>query len=376
MRILVTGGAGFIGSSVSNKLSEMGHQVTVLDVLSPQIHGDNPKVSSPLFAGLKKNISFIEGSVLDRELLEELLPKHDAVIHLAAETGTGQSMYEIQKYVDVNINGTALILDILTNKKCNVQKFIVASSRSIYGEGKYHNSFGKIVYPSVRNEKNLSAGRFGLYDENDEALILSATDEDSKIHPSSVYGITKQVQEQLVLTVCNSINVSAISLRYQNVYGPGQSLSNPYTGILSIFSTRILNGNQVEVYEDGLESRDFVYIDDVVEATVKAVLSESNVNGIFNVGSGIATSVIGVVEQLSKNYGKQVDYAVSGRYRIGDIRHNYACIDKVKKELGFSPKFSFEAGVSKFCEWVLSQPVQVDSYEKSVAEMAAHGMIK
>lgn len=140
MRILVTGGAGFIGSSVSNKLSEMGHQVTVLDVLSPQIHGDNPKVSSPLFAGLKKNIFLIEGSVLDRELLEELLPKHDAVIHLVAETGTGQSMYEIQKYVDVNINGTALILDILTNKKCNVQKFIVASSRSIYGEGKYQNS--------------------------------------------------------------------------------------------------------------------------------------------------------------------------------------------------------------------------------------------
>lgn len=375
MRILVTGGAGFIGSSVANRLCCIGCDVTVIDNLSPQIHGTDPSVTSALYKSLNEKIRFVFGDVSDRSLMSSLIKEHDAIIHLAAETGTGQSMYEIHKYVDINVNATALILDILTNEVHTIKKFVVASSRSIYGEGKYLDQTGKEVYPSARHEEDLRSGRFELYDSGKQ-LTLCATDENSKIHPSSVYGITKQVQEQLVLTVCNSIDVSAISLRYQNVYGPGQSLSNPYTGILSIFSTRMLNGNKIEIYEDGLESRDFIFIDDIVDATTKAILSDGSINGAFNVGSGVCTSVIEVVEQLSKNYNVDAEYFISGRYRLGDIRHNFASLDKVSQQLGFYPSVSFQEGVAKFCNWVRGQPLHTDSYEKSVAEMLSRGLMK
>lgn len=374
--VLITGGAGFIGSNLALKLISKGYNVTVLDNLSPQIHGDNPQESSPLFLSIKDKVNFILGTVTSKSDWELALKDQDAIIHLAAETGTGQSMYEVQKYVDVNINGTALMLDLLVNNSYPVKKVIVASSRSIYGEGKYISKELGVVYPSQRTADYMDQKDFEVKYHGSSELELVATDEESKIHPSSVYGITKQNQEQMVLTVCSSMGIAGVAFRYQNVYGPGQSLKNPYTGILSIFSTQIKNGNKINIFEDGKESRDFVYIDDVVEATILGLEKEEANNQVFNVGTGIATSVLTVAHQLVKNYNIDVPITISGNYRLGDIRHNYADLSKIKKHLGFEPKVSFEEGIKKFTQWVNTQEIQKDQYQKSIDEMKAKGLYK
>lgn len=374
--VLITGGAGFIGSNLALKLIEKGYQVTVLDNLSPQIHGDNPTETSPLYLSIKDKVKFIHGTVTSKSDWEEALKDQDAIVHYAAETGTGQSMYEVEKYVDVNINGTALMLNLLVNGSYNVKKVVVASSRSIYGEGKYISKELGAVYPTQRESIHMDQGDFEVKYPNSSALTLVGTDEESKIHPSSVYGITKQNQEQMVLTVCPTVGIAGVAFRYQNVYGPGQSLKNPYTGILSIFSTQIKNGNNINIFEDGLESRDFVYIDDVVDATILGLEKEEANNQVFNVGTGVATNVLTVANELVKNYGVDVAINVSGNYRLGDIRHNYADLTKINKLLGFSPKVSFEAGLKNFAEWVNTQEVQEDKYQKSIDEMKAKGLYK
>jgi len=373
--VLITGGAGFIGSNLAIKLNNKGYHVTVLDNLSKQIHGEDPYNNSPLYKSIIDKVDFIKGSVTSKEDWLKAIKGQDVVIHLAAETGTGQSMYEIEKYCDVNIMGTALLLDILSNNKHKISKVIVASSRAIYGEGKYYSSEFGYVYPEYRQLSDLQNKKFEVVYNDSSDLILCATDELSKISPSSVYGITKQVQEQLVLTVCKSIGIKCIAFRYQNVYGPGQSLTNPYTGILSIFSTRILNGQSINIFEDGLESRDFVFIDDVVNATIAGIENEIFENEIFNVGTGRAISVKEVVDVLMKNYNKKVEVKVSGNFRIGDIRHNYADIDKMSKKLNYIPNISFEEGIRKFTEWVIQQPIAESFYEKSLKEMKQKGLL-
>ena len=376
--VLISGGAGFIGSNVALKLVKQGIKVTVLDNLSPQIHGNNPEETSPLYQSIKDKVRFIKGTVTSREDWEKALEGVDTVLHLAAETGTGQSMYEIEKYVSVNIGGTAILLDILTNKKTDVKRVVVAESRAIYGEGRYwSDDLNSFVYPDERSEETMSRGDFEVkYRGCDQPLKLFGTTEDSQIHPGSVYGITKQVQGQLVHLVCKSIGIESVSFRYQNVYGPGQSLSNPYTGILSIFSTRIKNGNGINIFEDGMESRDFVYIDDIVDATILG-LSVPGISGhAFNVGSGVATEVLTVANTLKKHYGIDVPVTISGNYRLGDIRHNYADISKARTMLGFEPKWSFEKGIEQFCKWVESQPVQEDKYDSSIEEMKNKGLYK
>lgn len=374
--VLITGGAGFIGSNLALKLMSKGYNVTVLDNLSPQIHGDNPQESSPLFLSIKDKVNFILGTVTSKSDWELALKDQDAIIHLAAETGTGQSMYEVQKYVDVNINGTALMLDLLVNNSYPVKKVIVASSRSIYGEGKYISKELGVVYPTQRTADYMDQKDFEVKYNGSSELKLVATDEESKIHPSSVYGITKQNQEQMVLTVCSSMGIAGVAFRYQNVYGPGQSLKNPYTGILSIFSTQIKNGNKINIFEDGKESRDFVYIDDVVEATILGLEKEEANNQVFNVGTGVATSVLTVADQLVRNYNMDVPVIISGNYRLGDIRHNYADLSKIRKYLGFEPKISFDDGIKKFTQWVNTQEIQEDRYQQSINEMKEKGLYK
>lgn len=374
--ILITGGAGFIGSNLANRLVSKGYQVTVLDNLSVQIHGEDAKNNSSLYLSIKDKVRFIEGSVTNQSDWIKAIKGQDAIVHYAAETGTGQSMYEINKYIDVNINGTSIMLDLLVNSDHQVKKVVVASSRSIYGEGKYLSKELGVVYPLHRTSDRMDFGDFEASFPGSTALELMATDEDSKIHPSSVYGITKQNQEQLVLTVCPTIGVAAVAFRYQNVYGPGQSLKNPYTGILSIFSTQIRNGNAINIFEDGQESRDFVYIDDVVDATILGLEKEEANNEVFNVGTGIATNVISVANQLIKNYGIEVPVKITGNYRLGDIRHNYADLSKIKRYLGFEPKVSFEAGLQQFTNWVKTQEIAKDHYQDSIQEMKDKGLYK
>lgn len=374
--ILITGGAGFIGSNLALKLIEKGHNVTIIDNLSPQIHGDNPEQSSPLYKSIKNKVTFINGTVTSKQDWTAAIKGQDVIVHYAAETGTGQSMYEIQKYVDVNVNGTAIMLDLLANTAHQVKKVVIASSRSIYGEGKYINERGESVYPKHRASDYMDAGDFEVKFSGSEILKLVGTDEESKIHPSSVYGITKQNQEQMIMTVCPTLGIAPVAFRYQNVFGPGQSLKNPYTGILSIFSTQIKNGNGINIFEDGKETRDFVYIDDVVDATILGIEKDAADGEVFNVGTGVATDVISVATNLIKNYGVDVPLTISGNYRLGDIRHNYADLTKIKSKLGFEPKYSFEAGLKEFTNWVNTQEVEKDNYQKSIDEMKAKGLYK
>ncbi|SON51003.1 NAD-dependent epimerase/dehydratase family protein [Vibrio tapetis] len=372
-KILITGGAGFIGSNLALKLIDRGYAVTVLDNLSPQIHDD----VSPLYESIKGKVNFIKGTVLSYDDWKLALEGVDVVVHLAAETGTGQSMYEIEKYTDVNIKGTSVFLDILANEEHTVKKMVIASSRSIYGEGKYNCVDDGFVYPKDRIDSDMAKGDFfvkcPICNKNVELL---ATDEASKVHPSSIYGITKQVQEQMFLVMGKSLNIPAVAFRYQNVYGAGQSLSNPYTGILSIFSTRIKNGNDIAIFEDGKESRDFVYIDDVVDATMLGIEKDEANHEVFNVGSGKAINVLTVADTLVNEYNSASKIEISGNYRLGDIRDNYADLSKIRSKLGFEPKVSFEQGICKFVKWVNQQEVSEDKYEESINEMKEKGLYK
>lgn len=377
MRVLITGGAGFIGSHIALKLIEKGYDVTVLDNLLEQIHGADPDKTSPLYCSIKGKVRFIRADVCDKPALEFGLKDADYVIHLAAETGTGQSMYEIKRYIDVNIGGTALLLDLLTNLPHQVKRMVVAESRAIYGEGKYRCEICGDVYPTERKDEDMAKGDFECHcPKCGGKLHLVATTEDSAIHPSSVYGIGKQVQGQLVHLICKNIGVEAVSFRYQNVYGPGQSLSNPYTGILSIFSTRIKNHREINIFEDGKETRDFVYIDDVVDATIAGLEVPEAKGHVFNVGTGIATDVLTVAKTLCKHYGIKVPLNVSGNYRLGDIRHNFADISLAKEILKFRPRYSFNDGIKQFAAWVNLQELQKDEYEASLDEMKRKGLFK
>jgi len=373
--VLITGGAGFIGSRLAARLVRDGHSVTVLDNLSSQVHGEDVSRAG-VASWLPKEVRFVLGDVREPDAWAAAYSGEDIVIHLAAETGTGQSMYQAHRYCDVNINGTARLIDLLTAGKHNIEKVVVASSRSIYGEGKYVDAEGRTFYPGTRSRSDLLSRRFEPH-IGGGALSAVATDEESKIHPSSLYGVTKATQEQLVLESCRALGIGAAGLRYQNVYGPGQSLKNPYTGILSIFSNLMLSGAAINVFEDGLESRDFVFVDDVVNATVLAALSEDRQQEYYNVGSGVPTNVLTVVHELGVALGLTPVYEVTGQFRAGDIRHNWADTRKVRERLGFTAQVSFTEGVRALCEWARSQErSDVGSYRKSLTEMRAKGLME
>jgi dTDP-L-rhamnose 4-epimerase len=378
MNVLITGGAGFIGSNLALRLVSKNYAVRVLDNLSKQIHGDNPEDSS-LYQSIKGKVDFIRGDVRDSAVWGKALEGVDVVVHFAAETGTGQSMYEIHKYTDVNVNGTAGLLDYITNKKHQVKKLIAASSRAIYGEGKYFCKEHGVVYPLARKPEDMDTGDFEVKcPECNRTVFVLPSDEASKVHPVSIYGITKQMQEELVLACCKSLKIPAIVFRYQNVYGPGQSLRNPYTGILSIFSTCLINNKPVNIFEDGMESRDFVYIEDVVNATIAGIESDFQDYRSINVGTGIAVNVLTVAKTLKNLYNSDSNIYVSGNYRYGDIRHNMADIALLKERLGYIPLIHFEEGIACFSKWVKTQDVNnaTVSYEESLIEMNAKGLYK
>ena len=374
-KIVITGGAGFIGSNVARVLVKEGHEVTILDNFLPQIHGDKNKLSEDL----EGKVNLIVGDVADKEVLYSALAGQDAVIHYAAETGTGQSMYAVSHYTNVNIQATANLCDYIINENHNIKSVIVASSRSIYGEGKYTSPEFGIVYPTSRTYQNVKesfevccpiSGKYNLE--------VQPTDESSKIHPSSFYGITKQVQEQMIILATQLKDINGYALRYQNVYGPGQSLKNPYTGILSIFTRLALQNEEINIFEDGLESRDFVHIEDVVNATVSCLKIEKKGQHILNVGSGIPVNVIEVAEEIVSYLKSDSKIKISGAFREGDIRHNFADLKQIKNITGFEPKWSFKDGLHSFIDWALKQndiPKDTADYKKSLGELKEKGLL-
>jgi dTDP-L-rhamnose 4-epimerase len=375
MIILVTGGAGFIGANLVCRLHSEGHQLRVLDNLSPQIHGADPK-NSPLRQRIEGHCEFVLGDVTDPATVRAALQGCSAVVHLAAETGTGQSMYEVAHYCQTNVQGTAVLLEAIAEVKNEIRKVVVASSRAVYGEGKYSKG-GEFVYPAGRKESDLSRGIFEpRCNATGLPLKVEPTDEASGIHPNSIYGVTKYTQEQMVLLNCKAMGIDAAALRFQNVYGPGQSLSNPYTGILSIFSTRIRHGRGIDIYEDGLESRDFIYINDVVESLVLALTRPESAGHVFGIGTGVATNVMSVAQTLAAEYMATIPIQVTGAYRVGDIRHNFADTTKAKELLGFEARVTFEEGIRHFAQWVLEQPIQLDTYAESLESLKQRGLFK
>jgi dTDP-L-rhamnose 4-epimerase len=373
-RILITGGAGFIGSYLCEQLHWKGYAVTILDNLSPQIH--SCWEGSFLYNKIKDKCTFFKGDVREKDDWLKALEQADAVVHLAAETGTGQSMYEVGRYYDVNVQGTAVLLDILVNEPHSVKKLVIASSRAIYGEGKYITQQGDVVYPTGRKAEDMKKGIFDLLDSvTGKPLTVLATDEGSLLHPTSIYGLTKLAQEQMIMLMGRQLGIPAVALRFQNVYGPGQSLTNPYTGLLAVFSNRIRNGNALDIYEDGFESRDFVYISDVVQSVLLSLESEHANNEVFNVGSGIPTPILRVAELMNAIFGASVELRISGRFRVGDIRHNMADIERISKKLGYKPEVPFEQGLQQFVEWVLKQDLIEDKYDQSIQEIKAKGLM-
>ncbi|TAM09650.1 MAG: SDR family NAD(P)-dependent oxidoreductase [Nevskiaceae bacterium] len=371
MKILVTGGAGFIGSWLVESLLAQGHSVIVVDSLTPQIHGALPQPELKWLGNA--SVEFIRGDVRDRTLMDSVLGRVEAVVHLAAETGTGQSMYQIARYYDVNLQATAQMLEAIGTRHRQIQRIILASSRSIYGEGAYKLG-ERIVVAQPRDTARMKAGRFEPLGPGGETLECVPTPEDVTPLPASVYAATKLANETLGRIFAESYGTSVLALRFQNVYGERQSLRNPYTGILSIFSNRLRQNLPINIFEDGLESRDFVHVSDVVRAVTLALSSSLEGFHAINVGAGVPTSVMEVARILRSILGSSSALEVTGDYRAGDIRHCYADLRRARNLLGFEPRVSIEDGLKRFCRWVETQPVLADRSREAMGELARLGL--
>jgi dTDP-L-rhamnose 4-epimerase len=371
MKILVTGGAGFIGSWLVESLIGAGHEVIALDNLSPQIHGALPQADVPCLK--TGQVEFIRADVRDQSVMDSVLARVEAVVHLAAETGTGQSMYQIAHYYDVNQQATAAMFELIGTKHRHIQRVILASSRSIYGEGAYKLN-NQIVVAAPRDATRLKAGQFEPVGPNGETIQLVATPEDISPSPASVYAATKLANESLGKIFAEAYGTTVVALRFQNVYGERQSLRNPYTGILSIFSNRMRQNLPINIFEDGAESRDFVHVSDIVAAIGMALNKPLSGFHAINVGSGVATSVMNVAETLRELLASQSALSVSGDFRAGDIRHGYADLTLAREVLGFEPSVTVSEGLTRFCKWVMTQPVLEDRSEKAMSELARLGL--
>jgi dTDP-L-rhamnose 4-epimerase len=380
-KVLITGGLGFIGLALARTLVRRGMTVRLLDNLSPQIHGMDPQLE--LGALLEKHdVEVMRGDVCERRDWVVALRDVSSVVHLAAETGTGQSMYRIADYTSTNVMGTALLLDVLTNDPHEVKKLVLASSRSVYGEGAYLCALCGPVYPPMRSLGGLQASQWEpRCPICGGAIQPVATPETARTSPASVYAATKLAQEDLVRIVANALGIPFLILRLQNVYGEGQSLNNPYTGILSIFSNRIRQGKEIVLFEDGQESRDFVHVSDVAEAMMLGLTSEGGDGLTLNVGSGTPVSVELVARSLKRQfYDSSTLMVVSGQYRLGDIRHNFADLSVIRRSLDFSPKVPLEEGMARFVRWVKTQPIiqngTEDGLDRANRELIERGLMK
>lgn len=376
-KVLITGGAGFIGTEIVEQLFETGKwKITVLDAMTKQIHGADWK-SSYLYKKIEEKCNFIHGDVRDFEIVRSVLADNEYIIHLAAETGTGQSMYQINQYNEVNIMGTSNLLQAISTAGVgsNVKKIILSSSRSVYGEGKYICPHCGVVYPNSRNKENMLNNDFNMYcDTCGKILTSTHTTEDSMVKPKSLYAFTKYTQERMLQTMCPALGVDYTIFRFQNVYGVGQSLKNPYTGILSIFSSLMLENKPINIFEDGKESRDFINVVDVATGVIKSLENSESNSEIINLGSGVGISVIEIADFLKKTYKSDSVINITGDFRIGDIAHNIADISKAQRILDFKQNISLEKGLEEFCKWVLCEERDNSGYENSLEEMEAVGI--
>lgn len=369
---MITGGAGFIGTRVARRLLRDGFEVSVLDNFSPQIHGDSTKLPEDL----RGVVRLYRGDVRNRDLCTKAMADAQVLVHLAAETGTGQSMYQVQHYTEVNIGATAGLMELLLASKHDLRSMVVASSRAVYGEGAAVCPEHGTVYSKARSRAAMEAGQFEPQcPVCKRPTTMAVTTEDAPFRPSSLYGLTKQVQEQLVLMYAKTLGINGFGLRYQNVYGPGQSLKNPYTGILAIFSNQARASEPIYIFEDGKESRDFVYVDDVVEATVRCVIAPAMEPIALNVGTGTAVSVNEVVENILSYFKSGSKVSVTGAFREGDIRHNCASTALLEQTLGFVPSLKFADGLREFLSWAEQQALGAMTYERSLQELRTKGLM-
>lgn len=362
--VLITGGAGFIGSHLANTLVERGYTVRALDSLKPQVHGADAQWP----AYLRPEVERHDADIRDRDALRKALAGITHVYHFAAAVGVGQSMYEIEHYTDVNNRGTAILLEELIKQP--VQRLIVASSMSVYGEGMYRVG-NSIREPRPRSREQLSRAEWDLRD-GAEVLEPMPTPETKHVAPSSVYALSKLDQEQLCLMFGAAYQVPTVALRFFNVYGPQQSLSNPYTGVLAIFAARILNGNAPLIFEDGLQQRDFVSVWDIAQACRLALTTKAT-GEVFNIGSGDSRTVLEIARSITEALNASAEAVVTGKYRIGDIRHCFADIDKARHLLGYEPRVKFEDGLLELAEW-LSRTSATDNFLHAASELDRRGL--
>ncbi|MBW4469136.1 MAG: NAD-dependent epimerase/dehydratase family protein [Stenomitos rutilans HA7619-LM2] len=370
MKVLITGGAGFIGKWLIEKLPPDA-EIIVVDLLDRQVHrklhGFAPEI--------KERAKCIQADVQDIEAYKATIEGTDVVIHLASQTGTGQSMYEISRYVQHNANGTAKLLELISSLEQKPRRIILSSSRAVYGDGAYTDGEA-IHYPKGRCLEDLQQGIWEVCSSSGELLTAVPMQETHLTKPTSVYGLTKLWQEQLLQSYCESQNIDLVTLRFQNVYGPKQELGNPYTGIIGIFTNAIAQGNSLEIFEDGLMTRDFVFVGDVAEAVIKCAICEKPLNTVINIGMGQAVTLLDVVQAISEIVGKPAQYTVSGRFRVGDIRHAVADMSHYKTVFGPWIPTSLKDGLIQYLDWYLGQePLSQSALQASFKEMEQTGLL-
>ncbi len=370
MRCLITGGAGFIGSFLAEELLNNGCEVLVFDNLAEQVHPDR---KAPAY--LDKRAELIIGDVRDSDALAKVIKDADYIVHLASAVGVAQSNYEVQHYCDVNVNGTAVLCELLIKQKHNVKKVVVTGSMTEYGEGLYkRRSDGALIRPPTRTNDDIIKKGWELCDPTTgEVLENIPIDEDAQLNGKSVYALTKRMQEDLILNLDFLYNIPALSLRFFNVYGERQSLNNPYTGVLAIFLSQILNGNPPQIYEDGNQTRDFIYVRDVAFAIRQALFSD--VHGVkINIGSGTGTKIGELAKKLCEMLNPKLAPNITGKFRKGDIRHCTADISLAKKLLNFEPKTSLEQGIINLIKWAHSEK-PTDKTLAAFSELVEKGLV-
>jgi dTDP-L-rhamnose 4-epimerase len=367
-RVLITGGAGFIGSHTSDVLLDAGYEVRLLDNLTPQVHGTSRQPP----AYLNPEADLIVGDVTDPAALDRALRGVDLVLHLASAVGVGQSMYDMVAYVQNNEVGTATLLEALAKRP--VARLVVASSMSVYGEGLCRDESNGLISPAERSTQQLRSARWELEGDNGKPLTPVPTPESKQPSLSSVYALNKYAQERLCLMVGKSYGIPAAALRFFNVYGPRQALSNPYTGVLAIFAARLLNGRSPMVFEDGRQRRDFVHVLDVAHACRLAL--ESKVDGeVFNIGSGQSRTILSVANDLAQVMERRdLKPQITGKYRAGDIRHCFADIEKSRSVLNFAPRVEFARGLEELAEYLAGQ-IADDQVERATKELESRGLV-